>query len=159
MVAGRAASLVLAWAIWLHGQGPALPTDWAAVEKLPVGAWVRVEDAGGREHRGAVRNVSSTRLQLSAGKRTVEVSRAEARRVYRIVPGRKGRSTAIGAAVGAGIGTGTGAYLYSQGDFVKSIVPAFALFGAGIGALVGWLAGFRSESVPIYAAYPPPVTP
>jgi hypothetical protein len=44
--------------------------------------------------------------------------------------------------------------MYSQGDFVKSVVPAAALFGAGIGAGISLLFALRSKAVLIYAAHP-----
>lgn len=96
---------------------------------------------------GVLRSLSDNELKLQVVKKEysneVSINRAEIEKIW-LAKLRFGRNTTKGAGIGAGAGAGIGlVYVIANrksGDGQVGIaIPAFALYGAGIGAVIGFL--------------------
>jgi hypothetical protein len=137
----------------LHAQGQ-LPTDWSVIETIPPGDRIVLELTSGKKIKARFFGASETELTISRNSSVEALAKSTVSRVFRMTPRSARKSGLIGLAIGGGSGTAFGVYAYRQGDFVPSVIPFFGLIGAGIGALIGVIAGSRYEAVLIYTSIP-----
>ena len=101
------------------------------------------------------RMVSATdnSLTLVRAQKTIDTSRGDVLKVFRLIGKTRKRTTLIGLAVGAGAGAGVGAAtgrdLDEGGAF--EVAAVVAILGAGIGSLAGFLVGSGQERILILA--------
>jgi hypothetical protein len=112
--------------------------DWGIVKQLPQGQKVKVVTADRKSHQGAVQSVTDNSIQLENG---FTAAKQDVRIVLIGHGGHHLRNAVIGAGIGAGTGAGVGAAFDSQSGFwgnngVKVGVPAFAVVGLAIGAVI-----------------------
>jgi hypothetical protein len=120
-----------------------------------VGDQLIVHVLSSKKEKGRLSAVSEGSLTLTRNGRSTEIAKVDIVRIYRLIPGRRGKAGLMGAVIGGGIGGGVGAYWRSHGDFTSGGLILVVAVGAGIGALIGSFAGLRHEEVLIYATYPP----
>jgi hypothetical protein len=133
--------------------------SWDRLKAIPPGDEVAVTLRNGKTLKGRLINISDTVLTLSQGKKTSDVSRGDALKVYRVVQKSAARSTMIGVAIGVGVGAlvgGATVAALSEGSEDAGIWVLGSLFfgaiGAGFGALIGFLQGSRKQRELIYEA-------
>lgn len=118
-------------------------SDWAAVQQIKTNEKLLVKQKHGNEVRGEMIEASDTTLTIDRDGKPVSIPRGDVRQVF-IVRGKaaKGKWALIGAGVGAGAGAGIGAIKYSpDSDDSELWIPVGVMFGAGIGAVSGFLFG------------------
>ena len=129
---------------------PAL-RDWGNVRSLPAGDEVEITLNPKGKVKGRLIGTSDTGLTLTVGNSQSEIRRDDINRVHRILSKSAKRATLIGTGIGAAAGGGFGAAVATQLDGgTGEVVAAFAVLGAGIGALSGFLAGGGKEKVLVY---------
>ncbi len=130
----------LALALLLVGRSQAQQSNWQNLEKIRPGDRVEVVNMRLATYAGEFVGFTDSDLTLRDAGNTAVIPRAE---IYRIkVLGRgRGRHIGRGTLYGAVIGTGVGAVVAARGDYTSgeraSVVVGGALWGVGIGALVG----------------------
>jgi hypothetical protein len=118
-------------------------SDWAAVQRIRTNEKLFVRQKSGKEVKGEMIEASETALTIDRDGKPLSIPRAEVRQVY-IVEGKaqKGKWALIGAGVGAGAGSAIGYAKYSpNSDDSELWIPVGLMFGAGIGAVSGFLFG------------------
>lgn len=115
---------------------------WDAVRALRPGDRIKVQEAGGPEHKGTLAAVSAEAVSVQTGKALVVVDRSRTRRVQAHSGSRRARNIAIGAAAGLAVGLvidGTlGAYLRNEASdkgrplFYVAPIGLFGALGAAI---------------------------
>jgi len=127
--------------------------SWEGIKAVPPGDEVAVRLRNGQNLKGRLISVSDTALTIEHGANTTDVTRGDALRVHRVISKSAKRWTLIGLGIGAGIGmigsvvtakTGGG-----EGDADLWALVAGA-FGAGVGALTGYIVGSRKHRALIY---------
>jgi len=128
---------------------PLSAQSWEMLRGLKPGDRVKVQEAGGQEHSGALRAVSADAISLAEGKGEVAIEKAKVRTVKVRASGRRVRNLLIGAAIGVAVGATVdntlGTYFRNESGqtgaarAVTYIAP-IAIFG-GIGAA---LPGYRT---------------
>ncbi|MDQ4122460.1 MAG: hypothetical protein M3209_13560 [Acidobacteriota bacterium] len=145
--------LLLSQPTFLLGQAVNQQQDWSAVQALSPGIKLLVETKNGKRLKGTLNNASVATLALTRNNRTENLNKDDIQRVYRLNTGSREKSALIGTAAGAGLGAGAAAIaLGSTGgsDDAAGILGAGILIGAGIGAVIGLVAGNGSRRVLIY---------
>ena len=99
--------------------------------------------------KGRLNSVSDTTLTLTRGKSQIDVNRADAFRIYRIIPRSAKKATLVGTGIGAAIGAGIGAGISGIDDEGWPIV-LLGGFGAGLGAITGFLIGSRKLQILVF---------
>jgi hypothetical protein len=126
-------------------------SDWANLKQLAPGQTIKVIATDGKSSQGDFQSVSDDALVLRLADEERSFPRDTVKRVSIKRNSHRGKHALIGAAIGAGGGLGAGVALDNDcsrssivctGNKGKAILtPAFALLGAGIGALLpagGW---------------------
>lgn len=132
-------------------------SDWSAVERLTSGQELKVILQDGASRRGSFESATDNGVVVRSGKGEQTLSRDQVTRILIEWKSHRRRNALIGAGIGAGAGLGAGASvdhcsknsIVCTGNKGKAILtPAFALIGAGIGALIpsgGWRQVYRSR--------------
>ena len=118
-------------------------SDWAAVQRIRTNEKLFVRQKNGKEIKGEMIEASETALTIDRDGKPLSIPRADVRQVY-IVEGKaqKGKWALIGAGTGAGAGAAIGYAKYSpNSDDSELWIPVGLMFGAGIGAVSGFLFG------------------
>jgi len=166
MKARKIGAIVIAFALMAmlvkpqvaFAQAPPAPIigSWEALKSIPPGDEVRVGLRNGQKLKGRLISVSDTALTLARGDITTDVTRGDALRVHRVILKSAKRATLIGLGVGAGVGgLGSGVAAASAsgsgeaGEYGLAVL-IYAAIGAGVGALIGYIAGSRKHRTLIY---------
>src|SRR5262245_3822784 len=126
--------------------------SWDGLKAIPPGDEMVVELRGRGAVKGRLSGVSDTALTLTRGRRTTDVSRADAMKIYRMIPKSHKKAMLIGLGVGAAIGGGIGGGYVAGGSEPGESWPIALLggVGAGFGALAGYLIGRGRRKELIY---------
>ncbi|HEX3251448.1 MAG TPA: hypothetical protein VHS05_18580 [Pyrinomonadaceae bacterium] len=154
----KAVSLILIFLL-VSSQAPLVfaqsLSDWSSVQQIKTNEKLLVKQKNGKEVKGEMIEATETALVIDRNGKPVSIPRAEVRQVY-IVEGKaaKGKWALIGAGVGAGAGAGIGAAKYSPDrDDSEIWIPVGLMFGAGAGAISGFLFGTTTRKrTLVYAA-------
>jgi hypothetical protein len=142
--------------------GPSLQaaekSDWDNLKQVALGQTIKVIATDGKSSPSDLQSVSDDALVLRLAGGDRSFPRDTVQRVSIKRNGHRGRHALIGAAIGAGAGLGAGIAIDNDcsptsivctGNKGKAVLtPAFALLGAGIGALLpagGWREFYRSR--------------
>jgi hypothetical protein len=132
-------------------------SDWANLKQLTPGQETKVSLTDGKSYQGDLQSMSDDALVIHSANGDQTFPRQTVQRVSIKRNGHRGRHALIGAAIGAGAGLGFGVavdncsptVIICTGNKGKGILtPAFALIGAGIGALLparAWQVIYRSR--------------
>jgi hypothetical protein len=133
-------------------------SDWSSLKQIAAGQTIKVAVKGGTSSQGDFQSASEDALVLRVAGEDRSIARDTVRRVSLKTNGRRGKHALIGAAIGGGGGLGAGIAIDNDcsatsivctGNKGKAILtPAFALLGAGIGALLpagGWREIYRAR--------------
>jgi hypothetical protein len=123
--------------------------SWANLSTLQTGQKIQIVDMSSKKHSGAFLNVSDTALRYHDNAGDQSIPKQDIRRVKLMENRHRLRNTLIGAGVGAGVGAVIGAVTNHPcvpnppSQQFPNCVGANITKGdtAGIGALVGFLAG------------------
>lgn len=133
---------------------PAQSTNnWTAVTTLQSGKKVSIELKSGKKVKGKFGSASETSITVIRGKNTEDVNRADIQKVYRENGKSIGESTLIGTGMGGGVGAIMGAAVGGcNGDqwvcFTRGETATYlGAFGAGLGAITGFLVGSLSHNM------------
>jgi hypothetical protein len=130
--------------------------SWEGLKAIPPGDEVRVGLRNGQKLKGRLISISDTALTLARGDITTDVTRGDALRVHRVITKSAKKATLIGLGIGAGVGgIGSGAAVASASGSGEAgeyglVVLIYAAIGAGVGALIGYIAGSRKHRTLIY---------
>jgi len=127
---------------------PAL-SEWTNIKNIPPGDELSVVLRNRESVKGRLNSVSDTTLILTRGKSQLDVNRSDAFRIYRIIPRSAKKATLVGTGIGAAIGSGIGAGIAGIDDEGWPIV-LLGGFGAGLGAITGFLIGSRKLQILIF---------
>ena len=132
-------------------------SGWAAVKEVAIGNELIVHLKDGKTVKGKLGSVSEMSLTISQKNRTTDVDRGKVQKVYQVVSKSAAKPALIGAGIGGGTGVAAGAASGSNkgesGEPGTAVVSlALGAAGAGVGALIGYLAGGRKKQVLIYEA-------
>lgn len=121
-------------------------SDWGSLRQIAAGQTIKVTVKDGASSQGDFQSATEDTLVLRVAGGDQSIPRDTVRRVSVKTNGHRGKHALIGAAIGAGAGLGAGIAIDNDcsataivctGNKGKAILtPAFALLGAGIGALV-----------------------
>jgi hypothetical protein len=143
-------------AAFAQAQPTPIVGSWEGLKAVPPGDEVRVRLRKGQTLKGRLISVSDTALTLARGDITTDVTRGDALRVYRVITKSAKKATLIGLGIGAGVGgIGSGVSAASAsgsgeaGEYGLAVL-IFAAMGAGVGALIGYIAGSRKHRTLIY---------
>ncbi len=123
-------------------QAPSL-SDWASVQQLKTNEKLIIKKKDGKEVKGLMIDASDTTLTIDRDGKPLSIARSDVHQVM-VSEGKaqKGKWALIGAGIGAGAGAGIGATKYSADrDDSEIWIPVGLLFGAGGGAVTGFLFG------------------
>jgi len=127
--------------------------SWERLKAIPPGDEVAVRLRNGQTLKGRLVSVSDTALTIEQGANTTDVTRGDALRVHRVISKSAKRSTLIGLGIGAGIGM-IGSVVSAKSGGGEGDADLWALiagvFGAGVGALTGYIVGSRKHRALIY---------
>jgi hypothetical protein len=130
--------------------------SWEGLKAVPPGDEVSVRLRNGQKLKGRLISVSDTALTLAHGNITTDVTRVDALRVHRVISKSAKRATLIGLGIGAGVGglgSGVAAATASgsgePGEYGLAVL-IYGVIGAGVGALIGYIAGSRKHRALIY---------
>jgi len=150
--------LVLVGAVLIPNACRAQGGDWSIVQQFSSNQAIRVVLDNGKSYHGTFQSATETALVIHSGEGEQTLLRTNIRRVLIKGHSHRGRNALIGAGIGAGAGLGAGVAIDNDcsktsivctGNKGKAILtPAFALLGAGIGALLpsgGWHEIYRSR--------------
>lgn len=150
--------IALAVAALTPGSCLAQGGDWNVVQQFSSNQAIRVVLDNGKSYHGTFQSATETALVIHSGEGEQTLLRTNIRRVLIKGHSHRGRNALIGAGIGAGAGLGAGASIDNDcsqtsivctGNKGKAILtPAFALLGAGIGAILpsgGWHEIYRSR--------------
>lgn len=114
---------------------------WSSLTGLHAGQKIQIVETNAKKHSGTFVNVSDTAIsyQENAGQQTIQ--KQDVRMVKLLDNKHRLRNTFIGGAVGAGVGAGIGAAVYKPCSGSFCIDPGGRAIPAGIGAVVGGVAG------------------
>ncbi len=127
--------------------------SWEGLKAVPPGDKVEAHLRNGQTLKGKLISVSDTVLTIERGKRTTDVTRADALRVHRVVSKSAKRAAFIGLGIGAGVGLGGSAIFAHTGGRggeagLYGLVAVVA--GAGAGTLIGYIIGSHKQKALIY---------
>jgi hypothetical protein len=154
-------AFVLPWPAAAAGKGRKEPAGWAAVQALRVGTRLVVSVRKGLS-RETCKRFGQDPFLIRDG-RVMEVQREEVTSIEKVT----GKGPGAAAATGAGIGFAAGllvAFLLNgagagaeDGDPGPGLIGCSLVggYGAGVGALVGWIAGSKQKRITIYEAPEP----
>ena len=129
--------------------------DWSVVQQIRTDAKILVKQKNGKEVKGSMIEATDTTLTIDRDGKPFGIPRADVRQVH-VIEGKaqKGKWALIGAGIGAGVGTAIGAAKYSpDSDDSELWIPVGLMFGAGSGALGGFLFGTSTRKrVMVYDA-------
>jgi hypothetical protein len=147
-------SLLLAPAAPAFAQERASSREWSAVQALSSGEKIVVRTDTGDKFTGRFNRATDTSITITRDGKEMSIARTDIGSVS--YPGGTSRTKGalVGAAIGGGSGLGFGIFFYESGhgDFVKEVIPGFAVIGAGIGAGIGAAFGMGKKDVRIYEA-------
>ena len=128
--------------------------NWGAVQSLTSGQKVVVSTDSGDKFTGRFARANDTSLTITRDGREMAIARTDIGSVSYPGGTSRGKGALVGAGIGGGAGLGFGVVFYQtgNGEFVKSVIPGFALLGAGIGAGIGAAFGMGKRDVRIYEA-------
>lgn len=133
--------------------------DWTTVRATSVGEKLTVELKSGKRENGKLIRTSDTGLTLKSGKKEMDISRDDVRRVHREAGKSAMKATLIGTAVGAGGGAALGAATGGCNSQQICIIGRGeaagigAVAGGAFGAIGGFLFGkLKSKRTLIYEA-------
>lgn len=135
--------------------GPAAaapPAEWSAVQSLSPGQKIVVRTKDGDRLTGRFDSANDLLISFTDGRRKVSLTRESIKVVQLDRGNSRGKGALFGALIGVGAGAAVGGWVYSQGDFVGSVVPVGALMGAGIGAGIGAATGKGNKNETVYEA-------
>jgi hypothetical protein len=141
--------------------GPSLraveKSDWSSLKQIAAGQTIKVTVKDGTSSQGDFQSATEDALVLRVAGGDRSIARDTIRRVSLKTSSHRGKHALIAAAIGAGGGLGAGIAIDNDcspnaivctGNKGKGILtPAFALIGAGIGALLpagGWREIYRA---------------
>jgi len=139
--------LVCAFGVSYASQAQSDKASWTNLSTLQTGQKIQIVDMNSKKHSGAFLNVSDTAVRYHDNAGDQSIPKQDVRRVKLMENRHRLRNTLIGAGVGAGVGGVIGAVAYHPCEPKPS--SEFSCLGAnvtkgetaGIGALVGFLAG------------------
>ena len=136
----------------LSAQEPAKPalSEWKNIKNIPPGDELSVVLRNRESVKGRLNSVSDTTLTLSRGKSQIDVNRADAFRIYRIIPRSAKSATLIGTGIGAGIGASIGAGIVGTDTDEGWPIVLLGGLGAGLGAITGFLIGSRRLQILVF---------
>ena len=133
-------------------------SDWSSLKQIAAGQTIKVVVKDGTSSQGDFQSATEDALVLRVAGSDRSIARDTIRRISLKTNGHRGKHVLIAAAIGAGGGLGAGIAIDNDcspnaiictGNKGKAILtPAFALIGAGIGALLpagGWLEIYRAR--------------
>jgi hypothetical protein len=127
--------------------------SWEGLKAVPPRDKVEAHLRNGQTLKGKLISVSDTVLTIERGKRTTDVTRADALRVFRIIPKSAKRAALMGLGIGAGAGLG-GTAIFANTGGRGGEADLYGLFfvvaGAGAGALIGYIMGSHKQKALIY---------
>jgi len=121
--------------------------NWSRVTSVAAGSKLSVKLKSGKTVNGTFNNASDSALSVIVRNAPVEVKRDDVATVYEVVKKSAAtKATLIGMGVGAGLGAAAGGIASAKDDDgfdkIDHVATAgLAVVGAGVGALVGYLAG------------------
>jgi hypothetical protein len=125
--------------------------SWESLKSIPPGDELKIRLKTGDSVKGRFLSATDDGLTLSRGKKTASVPRAEVARVYRLFSKSVVKSTLIGLGIGAGVGALIGKESFDSEIGEAELGAAFVgAIGAGVGTLLGYLAGRGKREVLIY---------
>lgn len=126
--------------------------SWDSLKAIPSGDELVVELRSRDVVKGRLSGVSDTALTLTRGQKRTDVRRADAMKIYRVIPKSHKKAMLIGLGVGAAIGGGIGGGYVAGGSESGESWPIVLLggVGAGVGSLAGYLAGRGKRKELIY---------
>ena len=141
--------------------GPSLraveKSDWSSLKQIATGQTIKVTVKDGTSSQGDFQSATEDALVLRVAGGDRSIARDTIRRVSLKMSSHRGKHAIIAAAIGGGAGLGAGIAIDNDcspnaivctGNKAKGILtPAFALIGAGIGALLpagGWREIYRA---------------
>lgn len=142
-------TLLLALLAW--GQ-PLAAQSWEGLQALRPGDRIKIQDAAGKEHKGAFKTSSADAITIETGKGEETISRAQVRRVEVRGSSRRVRNFVIGAAIGFALGLVVdqtlGAFFRNEGgesDGARALtyIGPIALFGSLGAASPGYRTVYR----------------
>jgi hypothetical protein len=153
MKTGKKGAIVIAFALMaliartarpqiVFAQNPPTPIrgSWEGLKAIPSGDKVEVTLRNGQTLKGRLVSVSDTLLTIEKGKNAIDVTRADALKVYRGLRKSTTRATMLGLGIGAGSGAVAGAITAGAvGGGEDS--GLFVLIMGGAGAIAGTLSG------------------
>ncbi|HEX8556945.1 MAG TPA: hypothetical protein VF668_02525 [Pyrinomonadaceae bacterium] len=149
---GLALLLTLSHAAHASAATPRAADDWSAVQALTPGEKIVVRTKDGDRLTGRFDSATDLLINFTDGRKKISLTRESLRRVQLDRGNSRLSGMLVGAAIGGGGGAAVGGWVYSQGDFIGSVVPAGALLGAGIGAAIGAATGKGRKNVTVYEA-------
>jgi len=135
-------------------------SDWGSLRQIAPGQTIKVAIKHGASPQGEFQSATEDALVLRVAGEDRTIARDTVQRVAIKTDSHRGKHALIGAAIGAGGGLGAGIAvdnaasctpntIFCTGNQGKLIAtPAFALIGAGIGALLpagGWREIYRTR--------------
>jgi hypothetical protein len=135
-------------------------SDWGSLKQIAAGQTIKITVKHGATSRGDFQSATEDALVLRVAGEDRSIARDTVQRVSLKTNSHRGKHALIGAAIGAGGGLGAGIAvdtaasctpntIFCTGNQGKLIAtPAFALIGAGIGALLpagGWHEIYRAR--------------
>jgi hypothetical protein len=138
----------------VFAQTNSLQNEWSVVQSLKTGSELVLETKDGGTIKGALASVSETSITVTDKGKPIVLQRGDIQRVYTHRGRSRPKSALVGTGIGAAAGVGAGLILYlpARDDIVGSLVPAFGVLGAGIGAGIGALTGRGRKQTLIYQA-------
>lgn len=126
---------------------------WATIRAVTAGDKLLIETRNGERTEGRLSNTSDTAITLTRDNKTINLSRDQVLRIYRLSGRSRVKPTLIGTGVGAGIGAGAAAAVLGAtggSDETTAFVALITVVGAGVGAAIGALAGKGRRRTLIY---------